>query len=282
MNRVLVCLGLAMLGSVAYGLQIIGGLSNFDVYNEEPGESCGFEIEIHGIDPSDVYHTYDWSAFGAPTVSSLGSKVTLVRYFSETERLPPGSYTHFGVSLPYFVPTGSIFYRWLFPAPPGIPEPVKVVANLPTHQSELVTLPDGSEAVRDVVTNETPDGDDGITFWILPWAKMVNRVVELEELMRDGALLDGSIPMGGGSEHMDPERLDPQDKWFNDDLAGDDTASAVFWFEVYEDVLDGNGEHMPGDRIGTLIDATVTAVPEPATALLVGVPLVAFLARRRK
>lgn len=244
-------------------LRIYGSLSNFDCYNDSDNECEGFEIEIEDIHKEDVIHTYAGSAFGAPTVTDISTStkdITLVRYHSTTATVQPGRYTHFGVTISGSKSPGAIRRRWL-PKGPVPPKPVP----LPRHQALLVNI-GGQEVVRNAIINDQPDG--GITFWILPFANRVPRTVELEELMTDNPLVTDSIPLGGGPDGLDPERLDPGDVWYNDDAPGTEgTESDICSYEVYEDVVTYPGgveTHAPGRLLATIMDATIT-VPVPVT-----------------
>jgi len=244
-------------------LRIYGSLSNFDCYNDSDHECEGFEIELEDIHTEDVTHTYAGSAFGAPTVTDISTStkaITLVRYHSTTATVPPGSFTHFGVTISGSKSPGAIRRRWL----PKSPIPPKSVP-LPRHQALLVNI-GGQEVVRNAIINDQPDG--GVTFWILPFANRVPRVVELEELMTDNPIVTDSIPLGGGPDGLTPERLDPGDTWYNDDAPGaEDTESDIASYEVYEDVVTFPGgveTHAPGRLLATVMDATIT-VPVPVT-----------------
>lgn len=50
---------------------IIGGLGNFDCPNNTGDDCNGFEIELDGPHPEDVYHTYRNGNYGSPTISAL-------------------------------------------------------------------------------------------------------------------------------------------------------------------------------------------------------------------
>ncbi|MBL8699792.1 MAG: PEP-CTERM sorting domain-containing protein [Alphaproteobacteria bacterium] len=61
----------------------IGTIDNFDVYNNTGQTGRGFEIELEGIDSSDVWYTFGgpYSRYGTPTVVPIPTGV-IVRYAS--------------------------------------------------------------------------------------------------------------------------------------------------------------------------------------------------------
>ncbi len=246
-------------------LRIVGALSNFDCYNNTGMDANGFEIEIEGIHKEDVVHTWNFSAYGAPTVTDGGTPSApsaIIRYYSNSVVVPDGSVTHFGVSLSYYTQPGAVLRRWLPKPNADIPNPPPVPFVLPSHQSQVTVL-NGAETVHDTITNDTPDGTT--IFWVLPFGNHVPRKVDLEELMPDNAIAQSAVPLGGGSDHLKPSRLDPGATWTNDDPAGsDDTDSAVLWYEVYEDVVTvnphGKDTHSPGRLLGRMLDATITVI----------------------
>ena len=96
----------------AQDMRIYGALSNFDCYNDSGSETEGFEIEIEGIHKEDVVHTWNYSAFGAPTVVDGGTATAptaITRYRSGTASVKLGGVTHFGVTLRYYAPARSTF-----------------------------------------------------------------------------------------------------------------------------------------------------------------------------
>ena len=58
---------------------IYGQLGNFDVVNNTGHDAHGFEVELEGLQPNDVYYTFSYQRYGAPEVvpSALG---TIVRW----------------------------------------------------------------------------------------------------------------------------------------------------------------------------------------------------------
>jgi hypothetical protein len=69
--------------SSAHGAVIYGSLSNFDCVNDTGSPAHGFEIELDGIDSSQVYASFGnpYNRYGNPTVTTVGGN-TFVRYES--------------------------------------------------------------------------------------------------------------------------------------------------------------------------------------------------------
>lgn len=268
-------IGLALLGTIYFSgsavaqttppLRIVGALSNFDCYNDTGDDCSGFEIEIQGLHKEDVIHTWNFSAYGAPVVTTIGTPTNpsvLVRYFSNSSVVHNGSFTHFGVTTSVFVGPGKIQYRWL-PTPSVVmPNPPPVPINLPLHASHLDV-----NGILDSVQNTTSN-----ILWVLPFRNHLPRHCELEELMPNDPIVLQAEPMGSGTDHLRPHRLDPGDTWQDDDPPGsDDHQSAVICFEVYEDVYTPNphgpDRHEPGRMIAKIMDSTLStdAIIDPPT-----------------
>ncbi len=245
-------------------LRVAGALSNFDCYNDNYDDADGFEIEIHGCTKDDVLHTWAGSAFGGPIVSNIGTAaapVALVKYKSATAVVSPGTMTHFGVTLRAFpADPNAIVERWTLKhgGTSGV--------VLPSHQSTLTGTTTGSAVISDTLVNQT-NPEFGATFWIIPYANIVHRAVKLEELMTDNPVVTESIPMGGGPDGLWPERLDPGDVYANDDPVTSDEESAIYSYDVYEDIVtydaNGNDLHEPGRLIATVMDATISSANIP-------------------
>ena len=244
-------------------LRIAGGLSNFDCGNETEGETEGFEIEIEDDHKDDVIHTWNYSAFGAPTVEDGGTAAAptvIIRYHSATAVVPARGVTHFGVSLKVLPPASKIHYRWLLKSSAAVPNPPPVPVPLPNQESKIVYT-NGVPAVQDVIRNTEPDG--GKSFWVLPIAHMVYGAVPLEDLMADNPVVTDGTPEGGGTYGDQPELLAPGDDWTNDDTTADSgDASLVYTFQIFEDVVtivNGKTTHAPGAMIADMMNATITA-----------------------
>ena len=245
----------------AQTLRIAGALSNFDCWNNCNTDAGGFEIEIEGLHHQDVVHTWNYSAFGAPTVVDGGTATlptVIIRYHSNTASLAVGLVTHFGVSLNTYAPATAIHYRWLPKATTAIPNPPPVPALLPPHTAEVV-FTNGVASVRDVIHNTEPVG--GKSIWVMPFAHAVPRIVTLEELMSDNPVTQGGTPRGGGRNGTKLTILAPGESWISEDESGRDDSSSVYTFQIYEDIVGpghGSQAHTAGRLITNMMDATIT------------------------
>lgn len=261
---IMILLALPRTAFAQTGLTIYGGLDNFDCYNESGQDCDGFEIEIEGLHKEDVWHTWAYSAFGAPTVTTggtLSAPTALIRYYSDTLIVSNGGVTHFGANLNAFVDPSKLHRRWLVKAQGAPPVPVILLS----HTSKLVII--GTKTyVRDVITNDSPD--NGTIYFILPFRNVVHREVTLEELVPNDPLITGSTPLGDGANGLTPVQLDPTDSWYDDDGDGESTTESVSYsYELYRDVVtypNGIETHSPGKMIGKIMDATLASASTPA------------------
>ncbi len=78
--------------AVAYG-----SLNNFDVVNDTGGKCYGFEIELDGLQSTDISYTYDYNHYGVPRITTDSTDPahpkTFVRY--EAKKNPDGSYASY-------------------------------------------------------------------------------------------------------------------------------------------------------------------------------------------
>lgn len=258
LQRMFAALGLALVGSSAFAqYRIVGSLSNFDCWNDDYNDCSGFEIEIEDRSPTDIQYCYGGSAFGSPTKIWTGHS-TIVRYFSSTVRLHHGQMTHFGVHMMNPVAPTAIKYRWVVVNSFGTGTYTKAL-SLPKHDTVLVTLDDGSTALRDGIVNTEPS--NGKSFFVLPYRIDHPGQVSLDDLMRDSGYILGATPMGTGPNDLDPEQLDPQGSWANDDVASDSEGeeSKVFWYKIYAAVGPDQDHMVPGPLLSVMIDNTIIA-----------------------
>ncbi len=98
-----------VLWSPAHASTMYGALSNFDVINDTGQTAHGFEIELDGCLPSNVYSTFGapYNRYGTPTITTDGTN-TFVRYQSTYSNGAWAVGTDFGT----YAPTGghSLFY----------------------------------------------------------------------------------------------------------------------------------------------------------------------------
>lgn len=212
------------------GSTMFGSLSNFDVINDT-GEVCrGFEIELEGVSPSDIWSTFGnpYIRYGDPTITATASG-TLVRYASAygssgwavgtpipSGPFPTGGHEcfypayggdpnyetlggeHFGIAL-----NGNPIattYRWLLGDTSGnlyaAGSNVKVPAPLWNVQPAANPLaPAAVQAVLPALPKENPGDEFGEAMWVKVFVTEAAEPVELEHLVPgDPGVPDGSEP----------------------------------------------------------------------------------------
>jgi hypothetical protein len=75
MNGVAAVIAVAPAIAQAQSATVSGGLGNFDVINNTGHDAHGFEIEIEGLQPNDVYYQFSMERYGAPQVLSTPTGV---------------------------------------------------------------------------------------------------------------------------------------------------------------------------------------------------------------
>ncbi len=207
----------------AQTVQILGGLGNFDAANNTGQDANGFEVQLEGIRPSDIFVTWTGNRYGTPVIEPYATGV-YVRYeslwdastqsftqatipfagggsFAGTCYMGSASYAtsgceHFGVHLNYGVNPTATAYRWMFAdaqnpgslttmAPSGItPAPLYVAAPVWTVIPPPPTQPTAPPTVvAEIVAPEAPNPD-------LQWGDAVWIRVYKTELQREVALTE--------------------------------------------------------------------------------------------
>ncbi|GMV27162.1 MAG: hypothetical protein AMXMBFR58_31930 [Phycisphaerae bacterium] len=229
---------------------IIGGLGNFDVYNETEDECDEFEIELEGAHPEDVYHTYYNPNYGPPTITSLpGNTGIRVTYAHPKHTTAIHGLEHFGVSLKDMSIITAQRFQWkpVYKAPPPPLE-------MPMITTEIVDTPAGPK-VRETVLNADTFGR---AMWVQRRETVAAGEVRLEQLMPDDPLI-----LGANLLDLDPELIEVGVPLINDEglPSPGDIESEVIAYEVYADKVRWNGDewiHEPGQMIGTALIAAVT------------------------
>src|SRR4051812_12373268 len=167
MKRMNVMLGLAAAALLiaprvgfAQTATVYGQLGNFDVVNNTGHDAHGFEIELEGVQPADVYFSFSMQRYGTPDVSPspTGTRVrwssaydvatqsygaaTIPRtgsaafggtcYSWNPATYPTAGCEHFGVSLRIGSPRAT--YRWLIEDPSNAGTLVAVDPPVPVAQ----------------------------------------------------------------------------------------------------------------------------------------------------
>ena len=203
------------MGAHAQAVVMAGNYQNFDVLNDTGGETCGFEMEVHGVNKSQLTRIFPSNfnagviryGFGSATDFPGGVYVRWISAynpatgrFSSCTPVPkslttvpgdscwtigmPGTYAtagceHFGISTYYANPT-KILYRWLL-ADPANPGNVKRAASdisipAPIWQAS----PPAAPGVAPVIAAEIPAPPPVVParFGDAQWVKVYKRELQ--------------------------------------------------------------------------------------------------------
>lgn len=205
----------------AQSATVFGSLSNFDVVNNTGDDAHGFEIELEGLQPGDVYYSFSAQRYGSPVIVPYATGVRVrwtsaydssaQQFIQRTIAHAPNtpfagscyqwgtSYDssgceHFGVSLR--ANAIKTTYRWLVAdaqtpgalaavdPPVAIPAPVYVVLP-PAQPAEPPVLEAEIEAP------EPPEQPElfGNAQWVKVFKTEMQREVTLDELMSDNLIV---------------------------------------------------------------------------------------------
>lgn len=220
----LALLALALFAAPAARAQsatVFGSLSNFDVVNNTGKDAHGFEIQLEGLQPGDVYYTFNVQRYGSPVIVPYATGVyvrwtsgydnTAQQFLQTTTAHEPSTpfagscYSwgagyatsgceHFGVTLR--ANAIKTTYRWLVADPQtqgtlaSVDPPVAIPA--PTY----VVLPPAQPAEPPVLeaqieAPEPPEQPEqfGNAQWVKVFKTEMQREVALEELVSDNAIV---------------------------------------------------------------------------------------------
>jgi hypothetical protein len=201
---------------------IVGYLSNFDAVNNTGQNTNGFEIQLEGLQPKDIYYTFSANRYGQPNIIPYATGVYL-RWQSPTDSAtglftqstipftsgasfggtcymwnaatyPTAGCEHFGVTLN--ANPVSTTYRWLVADSPvlGLLTPYGTPVAIP--QPTWVILPPPQPAASPVVVAEivapeaaNPDTQFGDAEWVKVFKTELPREVGLDELVSDNPVV---------------------------------------------------------------------------------------------
>ena len=201
---------------------IVGYLSNFDAVNNTGQNVNGFEIQLEGLQPKDIYYTFSANRYGQPNVIPYATGVYLrwqsptdpsTKLFTESTipftsgasfggtcymwnaaTYPTAGCEHFGVTL-NANPVATT-YRWLVADPSvlGLLTPYGTPVAIP--QPTWVILPPPQPAAAPVVVAEivapeaaNPETQFGDAQWVKVFKTELPREVGLDELMSDNPVV---------------------------------------------------------------------------------------------
>lgn len=214
----------AAIASGPAGASVYGPLDNFDVVNDTGGDTCGFEIELEGVQASDIYRTFEAPniRYGPPDVTNTATGVR-IRYqgtwdaASRTflQKTPPAApgyvpaddscwtlglgaayenagCEHFGVSQTT-QPTAT-HYRWLRCNADGTLTPLPEIPLVaPVWSVTPPARPADPPIVRAEFQIPNPEGDAyGPAFWVKIYKTEAEDPIELDQLLLDDPLVAGA------------------------------------------------------------------------------------------
>ncbi len=252
------------LSAGAAHVQIIGTLSNFDVFNRTGQFVNDFKITIVGGNAGMVRGTYNNPLYGPGVVMPMPGNV-MIKWGPNGNFVPPGGIQHFGVS--YFgnpIQAGTVCFDWTLNGQ------VVPTGGDPNRPQQIWNQ--RLNRVVDVIRNTTWRVPRRT--WVQRFGLVLNREVQLEELVGGSPIFSNSFPIDSQPVSMEPET----DLVFDDSRFDTDESGAVRSFIIgYRSFEDNNGS--PGEELGDTFNAAV--VPTPAGAVLLGLSGMAFARRRR-
>ncbi|MFO0898682.1 MAG: hypothetical protein U0836_14760 [Pirellulales bacterium] len=265
-------LTLGLGAGVAPAQGIYGTLSNFDVFNETPEPSEGFEIELEGVHSADVYDTYP-SHYNAKSITdyvngaSFGTRITFEDYhFIDNNQVehfainpnpnPPNTNGHFAVNLPdceHFgfavnaQPAATRTY-WLNKLPDGQYERIGNVPLTipgPTWAYVPPVVPGGAPVVRaEVKVPEPAEAGHQLpdSVWMKVFKTETEHPVELGELMSGPG---GIVPQGETETETEWELLEGGKQLAAEGEVGKNGDAVVRRYEFYKYTGPYDSEHEP-------------------------------------
>ena len=216
-------------GVAAQTATIYGQLGNFDVINNTGKDAHGFEIELQGIQPNEVFYAFSVQRYGAPQISASPTGTsTIVRWSSGYDSASQAYYQrtvpyagggtfggtcyqwngagydtagceHFGVSLNIGSPKAT--YRWLVDNPVQPGTLVAVDPPVPVAQAFYYVQPPQPLAPPVVVAEvQAPEPAEapslyGDAQWMKVFVQQLPQAVNLDQLVTDNPLV---VPMNPG------------------------------------------------------------------------------------
>ena len=234
LRAALLAAGMMIIPSLAFGqYAVVGGLGNFDAANFEGKDAHGLEVQIEGIQPSDLYPAWCGNKYSCPVVVPYATGV-YVRYVSSYDAanhrfvattVPkiPGPFAgtcymgslsyltagcdHFGVHLAYTATAGKAVvtsYRWMFEDPANLGTLIASTTNIfiptPVYTWVPPVIPTNPPVL--VVEIQTPPPPPpppaippqyGDATWMKVFKTEMNREVALDELTSDNPIVPQTV-----------------------------------------------------------------------------------------
>lgn len=273
MRRLLLCLSaLLILPSMAlaqFGYRIVGGMSNFDVYNHCDHPCDEFEIEIEDCRPEDVIHVYHNGNYGGPTITRAPNGTScIIDYRNPGHLTAVGTLEHFGIVLRQLTPTNNVHVRWMRG---GAPATVNGQVPNPSGGTTAASQPIMPSITADTTFTGTGDGvsfcvtnnDPTQAIWIKRRAQITTSAVTLEALMTNNPVVTTSFVLDANPFMLD---AGASVTVVSDLIEIEDNQSAVFAAEYFQDIFViggpfGGSSHQRGPQLGNVMTASI-AGPE--------------------
>ena len=280
MKSLCLCVGamiaLAGVAKAQTGYTITGGMSNFDCVNHCDYPCDEMEVEIEGIRPEDVLHTYANSNYGSPTVtlSADGSR-TIVDYRGPQHMTNVNSVEHYGITIrgaAYYVPapyhpTHIHWYRdgHIATVNGQVPNPFgsgTSPATQPMQPSIFAVVTPGSHGTGGVSLSVI-NNDPVQSIWIERSAQVTAAAVTLEALMPNNPLVTSTVRIDVG-----PVKLTPLQNFTvsRDLIEIEEDQSVIFAAKYFQNIVvtsndpfnPGNVESF-GSELGNVMTATLAS-----------------------
>jgi hypothetical protein len=250
------------------GYSITGGMSNFDCTNHCDTPCNEFEVEIEGIHPEDVMHTYHNGNYGSPTITlSQDGAATIVDYRNPSHPTAVNTIEHFGISLRSMAPMGAIRVRWMVngvsatvngqvPAPGGGSSTPASQPVMPSITADMGFGSQGQDGVTCTVTNNDPSQ----SVWIKRRAKVSIGVVTLESLMTNNPVVTTTYQLDASPVLLPPGYTTV---YTSDLIEAEENQSVVFSAQYFQDLFTNSGPfggqtHAVGPELGNVMTATIS------------------------
>ncbi len=252
MKSLCLCIGaivaLAGVARAQTGFTITGGMSNFDCVNHCDYSCDEMEVQIEGIHPEDVLHTYRNGNYGSPTVTlSADGAYTIVDYRNPLHLTSVNSVEHFGITIrgaAYYVPapyhpTRVHWYRdgHIATVNGHVPDPFgnggSTPATQPNQPSIFATVVPGSHGTGGVSLTVI-NNDPVQSIWIERSAQVTATAVTLEALMPNDPVVTSTVRIDAG-----PIKLAPLQNFTvsRDLIEIEEAQSVVFQAKYFQNVV---------------------------------------------
>ncbi|MBS0198068.1 MAG: hypothetical protein JSR77_15040 [Planctomycetes bacterium] len=259
------------------GYTITGYMSNFDCTNRCDYDCDELEVDIEGVHPEDIVHTYHNGNYGPPSVTlSADGSYTIVDYRNPQHLTRVNSIEHFGITIrgaAYYgpAPDHPIRIRWFrdghvatvngqVPNPDGSGS---APATQPIQPSIAATVTSGSHGQGGVTLTVT-NNDPVQPIWIMRRATIFPGSVTLEALMPDDPVVTSTIAIDSAPLLVAPLA---SIRLAEDLIEVEEDQSAVFAARYFQNLVGAGpfSHNAPGAELGNVMTATL-ASPQLACA----------------